>query len=76
MGNCKDCKHWMWHLELPSESARTCSAPKMLKGYDARSAPSDGARVENDERWGILTGPDFGCVLFEAKEAKADDDGK
>ena len=46
-----------------------CGSPNIYYGYSAalKDIPSNGATVEDDEGWGMLTGPDFGCVLHEEK---------
>jgi hypothetical protein len=40
-----------------------------IKGYnvDASRLPSDGLLLEDDEGWAMYSGPDFGCVHWEAK---------
>jgi hypothetical protein len=30
-----------------------------------------GAEVHNSSYWAVITGPEFGCVLWEAKEPRA-----
>ncbi len=61
---CKDCRRWH-----PRSTMRCgeCSSPKMLYGYDVVFPGPDEVLIENDEGWGMLTGPEFGCVHFEAK---------
>jgi hypothetical protein len=63
------CAHW-----LPNNNTRnaadagSCSSPKIIYGYDNKgSVPTpDSARIENDEGWGMITGPDFGCIHASA----------
>ena len=47
-----------------------CNAPKMARGYFRdleKECCINGAIVEDDEGWGIITGAEFGCVLHEDK---------
>lgn len=69
MKRCITCKHWGTEELFGETIAKSCRAPKMLLGYqyDDADIPLDGANVEDDEGWGILTGPQFGCVLHEVK---------
>jgi hypothetical protein len=65
-GKCKDCKFWtpLRH----HEGENTCVSPKLQRGYGVRAADlRDGAWVEDDEGWAIVTGPLFGCINFESK---------
>lgn len=63
LGRCQTCRWW----GPPAAFLRACSQPKFRVGYQFADAevPSDGMRVENDEGWGFVTGPDFGCVHWE-----------
>jgi len=69
MNTCKTCKFWTdnpWGHPVPRGS---CLSPKFLYGYNIaldKIAP-DEVLVENDEGWGFVTGPDFGCVHHEEK---------
>jgi hypothetical protein len=54
---------------------RPCKHPKFTRGYGSRwdrvdevAYTPDCAVVENDEGWGIETGPDFGCIHWQVKE--------
>jgi len=60
---CKNC-HW---YERPGNGTHECSCPKMVYGYGPR-CDSDGVDVEDDEGWGMVPGPDFGCIHFKHKE--------
>ncbi len=77
MQRCKTCKHWGRNRGSNHDESRrlkSCSAPGVLYGYMAQSydeTPDNGALVEDDEGWGMNTGPDFGCVLHEPKEGAA-----
>lgn len=39
-----------------------------MKTYKRDSAPEGGIWVENDEGWGIIVSPTFGCVNWKAKD--------
>jgi hypothetical protein len=63
---CSTCLYWgtrqdYWNTYVH----RTCDAPQMRYGkallQDAMAEPTT-AVVETWEGWGILVGPDFGCV--------------
>jgi hypothetical protein len=59
---CKDCKHY------DPVSRHRCTCPKMFYGYgreEGDDAP-DALVVEDDEGWGMIPGPEFGCVHGEA----------
>lgn len=69
MNRCKTCKHWLvdrdyWPHE---ERLRSCASPGWLMGYNHKAVdvPDDGVLVENDEGWGVMMGPEFGCVHWE-----------
>lgn len=62
----KTCKNCYWY-ERPGNGTHDCSCPKMLYGYSGRAA-HDGVAIEADEGWGMLPGPDFGCIHFKHKE--------
>lgn len=68
---CKTCKHWGHSRNYAEDNGsrlKSCSAPKIAYGYGVESDVADnGALVEDDEGWGMLTGPEFGCVLHEKK---------
>jgi len=70
MNTCKDCKHWDLNpteYSIPANtSKRECTCPKVC-GETHRDEDAM-------EQWGqdagyvdIATGPDFGCVHWEAK---------
>lgn len=62
MGRCKNCKHWR-----PNTDTQGCVCPKMKYGYSQEPRDPDGVRIENDEEWGMMPGPEFGCIHFEEK---------
>jgi hypothetical protein len=62
MNMCKTCKFWTPNFERPGSEKR-CSCPKMRYSYDSSERDdSDEVLVEFGEGWGILPGPDFGCI--------------
>ncbi len=66
MINCKDCRFWEKGRQTPLGQ---CSCPKMMYGYGTndRECMPDGVMLENDEGWGMYTGPMFGCIHAESK---------
>ena len=70
MGHCKDCKWWKQNAHI---TGGDCNQPDVRLGYDYRDEPApnwlrpNSVMVENDEGWAWHTGPEFGCVNFEAK---------
>jgi hypothetical protein len=81
METCKTCKFWpsgdgvSGLVKMSGEigEPRECLHPKITRGYgvrwgsdvkDAEYTP-DCAVVENDEGWGFMSGPDFGCIHHE-----------
>lgn len=66
MKTCSTCKFWgkfSGHDAAPHLHA--CACPKNCTGYHVQSVPNDGMLAEDDEGWGFVTGPDFGCVNHE-----------
>ena len=63
---CDTCKYWDIDSgdDFGFAGHNLCKSPKMLRGYHhfGKPIPDDGALVENDEGWAIITGPKFGCV--------------
>lgn len=49
------------------EDRGNCSCPKFRLGYHILDLQPDEVQVEDDEGWGFMTGPLFGCVHGEAK---------
>lgn len=68
--HCKDCKHYD-----PEGFGPDCTHPLFQGGYG--KLPEDreedikdrGIQFETDEGWGMIIGPNFGCIHFEAKDA-------
>ena len=69
MSNCKDCKWWVVAEDYSSvRKYQTCENPKMQFGYQSLDTiETDGVRIEDDEGWGWIVGPEFGCVHFEPR---------
>lgn len=67
---CADCKYF----EAAERADRWpgsghCTRWTQGYGWDAALMKPNDAWVECDEGWGNFVGPDFGCVLFEARMA-------
>lgn len=66
---CATCQFWGTARERELQNRlRSCAAPAMHYGYhmawdDIRDAA---VLIEDDEGWGMLTGPAFGCVHWQA----------
>jgi len=60
MTTCKDCKFYR-----PEGTYGFCV--RWTYGYHQPRPVGNEIIVENDEGWGAIMGPDFGCVLGEAK---------
>lgn len=67
---------WGTSADLVNRNFGLCNCPQMVKtchfggAQDLRDVPVDGALVEYDEDWGIITGRDFGCVHHSQREAE------
>ena len=59
------CKTCCWYAT--GLSHHQCTCPKMVYGYGIGEADKDGVNVEDDEGWGMVPGPDFGCIHYEEK---------
>lgn len=62
---CRTCQYWRIDPDDPAfwlekHGVRCCY--KWERGYADIEPSRDGALVENDEGWGAVTGPDFGCI--------------
>lgn len=66
MFSCKTC-HWYKNDALP-DIEKTCKCPRMVYGYGSRDRDDDGVLIEDDEGWGMIPGPDFGCIHHKDKE--------
>ena len=63
---CRNCRHF--EAKIGELGFGSCN--RWLTGYDVficHMANND-VLVENDEGWGMVVGPDFGCVLGEPKD--------
>jgi hypothetical protein len=68
-GTCLTCMHWGQRVSYwNTPTHRTCASPYILYGEKVQQALefSDAAVVEAYKGWGMLTGPDFGCIHWEA----------
>lgn len=76
MNRCKDCKHF---FVIKTDAGRYGAAAirhgfgdcdRWKYGYNLdldNGVAANEVIVENDEHWGALVGPEFGCVLWEKK---------
>lgn len=63
MKRCLTCKWYdsaRWHV---------CECPKMFYGYRKTKGDDepDAVKIEDDEGWGMIVGPEFGCVHHQSK---------
>ena len=69
MGRCKNCIHSknQEYWGRSDVGLLTCDHPKIQLGYRAKAddIPADSVLIENDEGWGWVVGPEFGCIHFE-----------
>lgn len=64
---CKNCKHFIKGDDTYGhDCSMTCASPKVKKSYES-GCPDGGIRVEDDEGWGIIVSPTFGCINWENK---------
>lgn len=73
MKTCNTCKHWgqgRGSNRDEDNRLKSCGAPLIEYGYgiEEDDIANNGAHVEDDEGWGMVTGPEFGCILHEDKE--------
>lgn len=70
---CKGCKFFKplekeWRLDSAPRGAGWGECSRWERGYSGlENYDPRGVYVENDEGWGAIMGPEFGCVLWEAK---------
>ena len=58
---CKNCK---WYEPGPTEPEfQICKSPKVYYGY-GRGTQGHNLKVEDDEGWGMIPSPYFGCIHF------------
>jgi len=65
-GRCHSCAHFA-PGELRDPEWGSCGRWKLGYGFLPTDCQPDEVIVENDEGWGAIMGPNFGCVLWEAK---------
>jgi hypothetical protein len=62
---CKTCD---WYNIANRTHHHQCSCPKMVYGYYRdKQVDQDGITVEDDEGWGMMPEPDFGCIHHKEK---------
>lgn len=72
---CNTCAHWgnnrNYNIDT-GERLKSCDHPDHFYGYHFKlnEVPDNGAAIEDDCGWGMLTGPDFGCTNWTAKTNK------
>lgn len=72
---CDRCKFWGYlsrYGHLIDGPLGRCNSPKFILGYshvDDQEAMPDGVRVEDDEGWGFVTAPKFGCIHWAEKDS-------
>jgi hypothetical protein len=70
---CADCKYFDKEDGRPDVLAGSGRCTRWKEGYRNHVPPGwmqpNEAWVENDEGWGNVVGPEFGCVLF--RDARA-----
>lgn len=64
---CATCVHWG---NDDSGRLKSCSCPKFIYGYWVKHDDilDDGAAIEDDEGWGMVTGPAFGCIHWMVRK--------
>ena len=53
------------HFQSPNNSFGNCS--RWAKGYGDDPLADNEVIVEDDEGWGAVMGPQFGCVLWQGR---------
>lgn len=73
MNRCRTCKHFSLSGGPAWAGAGDCDSPKIRRGYNVKITEilPDGALVEDDEGWGLVVAPDFGCVHHEPADTPA-----
>ena len=70
---CKNCQYWN---KLADVERGNCSCPKFRYGYSFVGGPKDkpleldDIQVENDEGWGMISGPEFGCIHYDERASE------
>lgn len=77
MERCRTCRHWDKEnksLYFSNENLGTCKVGKLLESGDWSLAgkPLDAVVYSYDESGAFATGPDFGCVHWEAAAPQLD----
>jgi hypothetical protein len=63
MGNCKDCIWWDKYEYIPRGECAAMKADKRANPVHRESLAHS-----EDAKGTVMTAPDFGCVMFKAKE--------
>ena len=75
-GLCKDCKFFSRDGWAIKDSAKErgfgqCTRWRFGYGHEIETCLIDELIIEDDEGWGAIIGPEFGCVLFKEKDSNA-----
>lgn len=63
MKYCENCEYYN-----PNTEGHVCQCPKMVYGYyGVKPTEDNGMLVEDDECWGFVPGPKFGCIHHKEK---------
>lgn len=70
METCKTCEHFKVEHNHPYDG-RLGSCARWHVGYSIplKDVADNEVLVENDEGWGMMVGPDFGCILHKPTKA-------
>jgi len=66
-GRCKDCKWWGDELNY-DDSQHSCEHPKIDEYRAFEETRATDTMTNSGGEYTTFTGPDFGCVHFEAKQ--------
>lgn len=67
MNTCSTCKFYTPSTDAYVQPLGTCSRWHEGYGINPKRIALNEVIVENDEGWAAYMGPEFGCVLWEAK---------
>lgn len=66
-GRCNTCQYYQLKTGFNN---MTCKHPKMVYGYGLETTDEpDQVLIEDDEGWGMIPGPEFGCIHHEEKQS-------
>jgi hypothetical protein len=64
MNTCDTCKHWTeYRPKIGMDGVRYCAV--ITESYNWAPPPENGANLTRYEDEQLVTGPKFGCVLWE-----------